>query len=131
MVGEGGDAASWRGAGVCGEYKLYHEAIELYAVEGGSRLRDAYDLFGEYLLTRRKFDDAGTCFQLAGKTRSVRSLPTECQLGRSDPAGLHRKLPAAEIVALAKGLVDELESSRRYTEAARVCLDYDAMSNTP
>ncbi|CDS00057.1 hypothetical protein [Sporisorium scitamineum] len=107
------------------KHKLYHEALELFVVEGGSRLRDGYDVFGEYLVTRRKFDDAGTAFQLAGKNRkALDAYRQSMNWTEAIRLAFVEKFPAAEIVAMAKSFVDELETSRRYTEAARVCLDY-------
>lgn len=107
------------------KHKLYHEALELYGNEGGSRLRDAYELFGEYLLTRRKFDDAGAAFQLAGKPRkALDAYRSSTNWAEAIRLAFVEKLPASEIVAMAKSIVDELETSRRYIEAARVCLEY-------
>ncbi|KAJ1032623.1 hypothetical protein NDA16_000646 [Ustilago loliicola] len=107
------------------KHKLYHEALELYGNEGGSRLRDAYDLFGDYLLTRRKFDDAGAAFQLAGKTRkALDAYRSSTNWAEALRLAFVEKLPAPEIVSMAKSIVDELETSRRYIEAARITLDY-------
>lgn len=107
------------------KHRLYHEAIELYAADGASRLRDAYELFGEYLLTRRKFDDAGAAFQLAGKNRkALEAYRESTNWTQAIRLAFVEKLAPAEIVAMAKSFVDELESSRQFTQAARICLDY-------
>ncbi|KAF6767348.1 IKI3 [Kalmanozyma brasiliensis GHG001] len=107
------------------KHKLYHEALDLYSPEGGSRLRDAYDLFGEYLLTRRKYEDAGSAFQLAHRGRkAMDAYRQSLNWAEAIRLAFVEKLSPGEIVTLAKGLVDELESSRRFVEAARLCLDY-------
>ncbi len=106
------------------KHKLYHEAIALLAGQG-ARLRDVYDRFGEYLLTRRKLDDAGAAFQLAGRGGKALDAYRECaNWQEAMRLAFVEKLPASEIVAMAKGFVSELETLRRFTEAARVCLDY-------
>ncbi|GAC97137.1 Pol II transcription elongation factor [Pseudozyma hubeiensis SY62] len=107
------------------KHRLYHEAIELYTAEGGARLRDAYELFGEYLMTRRKFDDAGTTFELAGKNRKALDAYREStNWTQAIRLAFVEKLSPAEIVAMSKSMVDDLDTSRRYTEAARIALDY-------
>ncbi|SPO43490.1 related to IKI3 - Subunit of RNA polymerase II elongator histone acetyltransferase complex [Moesziomyces antarcticus] len=106
------------------KHKLYHDAIALLAGQG-AKLRDVYDRFGDYLLTRRKLDDAGAAFQLAGRGGKALDAYRECaNWQEAMRLAFVEKLPASEIVAMAKGFVSELETLRRFTEAARVCLDY-------
>lgn len=113
------------------KHKLFHQALNLYCENAASsaasaaRLRDVYALFGNYLLTRRKYDDAGMMLQLAHENRNAIDAYRMSQNWREVlRLAITEKLPASEIVIMAKELIDELEVAKKYTDASRIALDY-------
>ena len=106
------------------EHRLYEEGLRAWA-QNPSALRNVYELFGEYLMTRRKPADAAACFQLAGKTRRAIEAHREAGQWREAFAlAFSDKWPAAEIVRMAREVTSQLEDRVRWSDAARVALDY-------
>ncbi|KAN0060657.1 putative elongator complex protein 1 [Thecaphora frezii] len=106
------------------QHKLYEEALRCFS-DDAPRLRDAYDLFGDYLLTRRKPSDAATCFALASKPRkAMRAHLDALQWAEALSIAFAEKLAAAEIVKMGREVAAYLEDKLRWSEAARVVLEY-------
>ncbi|PWN29335.1 IKI3-domain-containing protein [Jaminaea rosea] len=103
-------------------HRLFAEAFEIWQGEP-KKWRRAQGLYGEYLLGRQKWSDAGLAFQLAGDVN--RALDAFQSAGAwHDCFALAAVHAPQSIPQLATSMAERLEDTARYSEAARVKLEY-------
>ncbi|PWN48336.1 IkappaB kinase complex, IKAP component [Violaceomyces palustris] len=107
------------------QHKLYEEGLSAWAEEP-SKLKDAQELYGDYLVTRRKYLDAALAYKLAGKAQKALEAYKELGSWQDIFAIALSERPSAggDIGGLAREVGSSLEERSRYAEAARVYLDY-------
>lgn len=113
------------------KHRLFHQALDIFQEDAvsstyaASRLRDVYALFGSYLVSRRKFEDAGMMYQLAHQYRNAIDAYKQSQNWREVlRLAVSERLPTNEVVVLAKELIDELEITKKFSDASQISLDY-------
>jgi len=106
------------------KHQLHSEAIQALAGQT-SKLAEVHQLYAEYLEERHKPVEAALAYTVSGQRRKALGCYRQAGYWKDALAlALEERLPASEIMALAREAADDYESKGKYVEAARFCVDY-------
>ncbi|THV06651.1 pol II transcription elongation factor [Dendrothele bispora CBS 962.96] len=104
-------------------YQLYDSALSIW--KGTPQYKSILDVYGTWLFERKEFRQAASVFVEAENTQKA-IISYERSLDWQDLFDLALRLetPQEDIVEIGYRVSEELTSKKRYSEAARVLLDY-------
>ncbi|OCH92072.1 IkappaB kinase complex IKAP component [Obba rivulosa] len=104
-------------------HRLYDKALALW--QATDRYESVLELYGEWLYERREFKEAAFVFRQAGKL-SKAMVAHEKALDWQElfELALQTNTSKEDLESIGYSMADELSSKKRYSDAARVFLDY-------
>ncbi|KZT05444.1 IkappaB kinase complex IKAP component [Laetiporus sulphureus 93-53] len=105
------------------KHKLYEDALAIW--RDTDRYQDVLSVYGEWLFERREFKEAAFVFRQSGRNEKA-MIAYEKSLDWQDlfELALQEKISKEGISELAYRVAEDLSSKKRYSDAARVLLDY-------
>ncbi|KAG1866975.1 pol II transcription elongation factor [Suillus tomentosus] len=104
-------------------YQLYDEALAIW--QGTDKYMDVLGIYGAWLFDRHEYHQAATVFvEALDARRAMISYERALQWQELFELCLKEQLDGDEITEIAYRIADELFSKKRFSESARVSLDY-------
>ncbi|KAK0548116.1 putative elongator complex protein 1 [Tilletia horrida] len=107
------------------KHKLHSEAVEALAQQP-AKLAEVQRIYAEHLEERHKPAEAALAYLVSGDRRQA--LDCHRRAGKWDDAlalAFEERLPTSEVKSLAREAADDYESKGKFSEAARIYLDYE------
>ncbi|KAG2158594.1 pol II transcription elongation factor [Suillus bovinus] len=104
-------------------HQLYDEALAIW--QGTDKYTDVLGIYGAWLFDRHEYHQAATVFvEASDARRAMISYERALQWQELFELCLKEQLDSDEITEIAYRIADELFSKKRFSESARVLLDY-------